>query len=308
MAIIPTFGRLPGDGPMRLILIKAMRLLRSQAGSEAGMAGTMSEPADAAHSPAASSLPPGHASKLAAAQALDSIIQAGTVGGSEYFRRAWTLVERTARHGRKEALCKWLSLEAWLGTVVDALRKGVSAGEDWAAATRCMLDDEGRAIFDSLLLPLTEAIDTGSILIPVCEGMVDNMARLMGIATEVWASRNPTSAPDPAWMRQYLLDDLAQGIYTATHRPDLIWCVYSFLSTKWDIDLSSAEGLRGALEDLAYVGGVASDPRGAPEPALQAAGFTVCAKLYETLELEKLLGKKLEPIRQVHTELAPSHA
>lgn len=312
LVIIPAFTRLPGDGPMRLILIKAMRLLRHKAStSEAEAINSMAkqqapvgveELTLAAGSSAPPRLPHIQAAKLVAAHALDSVLKTGVLGDCDYFSRAWTLMERTARHGHNESLCSWLSLEAWLGVVVNTLLQGVSEGGDHVAATRRMLDGEGRALFDSLLPPLAEAIETGSILIPACEGMVDSMMRLMEVAAEVWASRDTTSPPNPAWIRQYLLEDLPQGIYCATFPADLIWSAYSFLSTKWDVDLSCAEGVRGALEDLAYVGGVADDMRGAPEPALKEGGFTVCSKLYETLGLEALLGDKLGPIRKVWTE------
>ena len=39
----------------------------------------------------------------------------------DYFRRAWTLAERLARYGRGERLCHWMSLESWIGMVINIL-------------------------------------------------------------------------------------------------------------------------------------------------------------------------------------------
>ena len=61
---------------------------------------------------------------IAAAGVLKYISRKGFVAGSEYFTRAWTLAERMARNGREERLCQWMSLEVWLGMLVDVLQKG----------------------------------------------------------------------------------------------------------------------------------------------------------------------------------------
>ena len=37
------------------------------------------------------------------------------------YQRAWTLAERVARFGRKEALFHWLTLESWIGMVIDVV-------------------------------------------------------------------------------------------------------------------------------------------------------------------------------------------
>lgn len=39
----------------------------------------------------------------------------------DYWGRAWTAAERLARYGCGEALCHWLSLEAWVGMAVEVL-------------------------------------------------------------------------------------------------------------------------------------------------------------------------------------------
>ena len=47
------------------------------------------------------------------------------VASIEYLERAWTLAERMARYGHKERLCRWMSLEAWMGIVLDTVIKGI---------------------------------------------------------------------------------------------------------------------------------------------------------------------------------------
>lgn len=316
MAIIPTSTRLPGDGPLRLILIKAARVLTSQASERAKEPATPCTPSAqgpgecvteaTSNTTTTKGLAPGQTSKMAAAQVLDSFCRNRTLYGCGYFSRAWTLVERTARFGRGEALCNFLSLESWIGMVVDALLQAASGDEHALAAFKRMVTDDGHTVFDMLVPQLAEAIDIGSILMPSCNGIVDNMARLMEISTEVWAVRPVASSPpDAAWVLRYLLDDIQEGIYQATHKADLVWSVYTFLSAKWDVDLTAPMGLRCALEELAYGCGLPDDPRGAAEPALnqhlnpEEKRFTVCANLYEVVGLEDMLGEALGPIKQV---------
>lgn len=103
MVILPTFVPLPDGGPVVLVLRKAARLLRKRANS------------------------PGTEVVAAVAGVIEGILAKRTVAGRENFGRAWTLAERIARFGRSEKLCQWLSLEAWLGMVVDAMLKSKHA-------------------------------------------------------------------------------------------------------------------------------------------------------------------------------------
>jgi hypothetical protein len=103
MVVLPSFVLLPKDGPVRALLLKVLSALKQgSSNSEGG-------PSD------------GNIVDLAAGEALASILSGDRVASREYFGRAWTLAERVARFGRKEPLCRWMSLSSWLGMIVDAL-------------------------------------------------------------------------------------------------------------------------------------------------------------------------------------------
>ncbi|GLC37622.1 hypothetical protein PLESTB_001667000 [Pleodorina starrii] len=108
MVIIPAYDTVPDDGVTRFVLTKAARLLQ-----------------DGAHK---------MAERGQAADAIYGILHRGFIANGSYFCRIWTLVERMARHGRPELLCHWISLEAWLGMVLDAMRRSVPAATAAAAA------------------------------------------------------------------------------------------------------------------------------------------------------------------------------
>lgn len=334
MAILPTFAQLPGDGVTRLILIKTCSLLKHELlGAITGplqviaMDGTTPSsdgPASAVHactqsaaSASASAATSGILSRCGtlsddvraadatvlralAVAGIETILRTRELADADYCQRAWTLVERMARHGHGDTLSNWLPLGLWLGMVLHALLTATSAGMEAVATFRQLLGDECRPLFDALVDPMSQARETSSILIPACEGLIDSTARLVVAAARMWASRDQTTvSPDARWIRSYLLEDLPQGLYHATRKADIVWSVFSFLSTKWDMDLNSDAGLRVALEDMCRMGGVADDARGAPEPELKGRGFKVCAKLYETVGLEEQLGDILGPIRKV---------
>ena len=103
MVVLPSFVLLPKDGPVRALLLKVSNALKQEGFPKEG------GPSD------------GNIVDLAAGEALASILSGDRVASREYFGRAWTLAERVARFGRKEPLCRWMSLSSWLGMIVDAL-------------------------------------------------------------------------------------------------------------------------------------------------------------------------------------------
>ncbi|PNH08377.1 Ankyrin repeat and KH domain-containing protein 1 [Tetrabaena socialis] len=225
MAIIPTFQPLPAEGVVRLFLSKVGRLLKRR--------------------------PAGSLMSATAAAVLDAILTKDLVAGREYFSRVWTLAERMARHGRGEQLNHWLSLEAWLGMVVDAMLRST---EDRTASQvyRKILGQDAGQLLDSIMGPLAMAMDTASML--VVEGLEDKVAGLFCTAVGVWHSANALDeAPTKAWLHSYLLEaDL--GVYQAWSEPDRVWAVYSYYCWK-QVDQGSADGLAQALRDLVKVAG-----------------------------------------------------
>jgi hypothetical protein len=103
MLVLPTYVPLPDDGMVKSLLVKVAKRMKKEgeAATEAG----------------------GGIIERAACESIKAILSREKVASREYFGRAWTLAERVARFGRGECLCKWLSLPAWLGMVVDAILK-----------------------------------------------------------------------------------------------------------------------------------------------------------------------------------------
>ncbi|PNH06893.1 hypothetical protein TSOC_006701 [Tetrabaena socialis] len=225
MAVIPTFQPLPAEGVVRLLLSKVGRLLKRHS-------------ADTLLS-------------TTAAAVLDAILAKDLVAGREYFSRVWTLAERMARHGRHEQLNHWLSLEAWLGMVVDAMLRST---EDRSASQvyRKILGPEAGQLLDSIMGPLAMAIDTASML--VVDGLEDKVARLFSTTVDIWHSANALDeAPTKDWLHLYLLEaDL--GVYQAWSEADRVWAVYSYYCWK-QVDQGSVDGLAQALRDLVKVAG-----------------------------------------------------
>ena len=108
MVVLPSFVLLPKDGPVRALLLKVLNALKQGSSNSEG-------------GPSEGGPSDGNIVDLAAGEALASILSGDRVASREYFGKAWTLAERVARFGRKEPLCRWMSLSSWLGMIVDAL-------------------------------------------------------------------------------------------------------------------------------------------------------------------------------------------
>jgi hypothetical protein len=107
MLVLPTYVPLPDDGMVKSLLVKVSKRMKEGEAAAAAEAG-------------------GGIIERAACESIKIILKSEKVASREYFGRAWTLAERVARFGRGESLCKWLSLPAWLGMVVDAILKSES--------------------------------------------------------------------------------------------------------------------------------------------------------------------------------------
>ncbi|KAG2427488.1 hypothetical protein HXX76_012421 [Chlamydomonas incerta] len=114
MLVVPTFHPLPAEGIVRPLLARTQQLLADQAAATAAAAA-------AAGAGAAQLQAIADNDAAAAAAAVGAILEGGSMGCREYLHRVWTLAERMARFGRGEPLSAWVSLEAWLGMLTDAV-------------------------------------------------------------------------------------------------------------------------------------------------------------------------------------------
>lgn len=282
MAILPTVRQLPGDGPMRLILVKAARHLRTHAAAE----------------------PESAAVRRAVVQVIEHVLDTRVMHCQSYFSRAWTVAERMARHGHRERLSAWLSLTAWLGAVLDGLLH-CSAPWHEVQALQYTLGPDASSLLVLAQARLVEAIRTGSVLIPACQGLAEAVAELLEQAALVWAAAPmPQHAPtDRGWLCRYLTEDLPDGVYSATRKTDLVGAVYSNFCAK-QIDFSSPQDVSMALSDMALVAQTASAPRGQPEAALREKGLSLPARVYVAVGLESMLPSGvLQQVGQVRTRM-----
>ncbi|KAG2424653.1 hypothetical protein HXX76_014377 [Chlamydomonas incerta] len=225
MTVIPTFFPIPTDGIVRLLLVKASRVIKRRA----------------ATSPRAAVV----------GSRLDDILSKEVVAGREYFCRVWTLAERMARLGRHEQLCHWLSLESWMGMLVDALIKST---EDRTASAifKQILGEQAAAQLEVVLDPLSDAVKTGSM--HVSEGLDERVADLFESAVAIWhAAKGLEEAPTREWLQTYL-GQAHSGMYQAWSDADRVWSVYSFFCWK-QLDQSKEASLLEALQDLVRVAG-----------------------------------------------------
>ncbi|GIL56975.1 hypothetical protein Vafri_12242, partial [Volvox africanus] len=225
MRVLPTFRPLPAEGPVRLILVKAKKVLNKRADA-------------------------GSIRCAVAASIIAAILAKNLVAGREYFGRVWTLAERMARFGRNEGLCQWLSLESWLGMVVDAMLKST---EDKTSSViyKKMLGTKAAGLLEAVLAPLAAAVRVGSVQTPAAEGLETKVAELCMAAVSVWLSPNLLAeAPTSNWLHTYLGEEARSGVYQAWREADRVWAIYSYFCWKQNLDQRSAEGLRIALEDL----------------------------------------------------------
>ncbi|GLC67053.1 hypothetical protein PLESTF_000509700 [Pleodorina starrii] len=240
MYILPTVEDLPEEGPVRVILAKAQSVLSSRA-SNAAAAGAAADETESLQCAVAESV-------------IGATIEKNRTAGREYFGRVWTLAERMARHGRSEGLCNWLSLESWLGMVVDAM---VKSTEDNASSMiyKKMLGQNAAVLLDAVLGPLATAVRLGGVQAEACDGLEDKLAGLCVAAVGVWLSpSNLEEAPTREWLRIYLGQEARSGIYQAWSEADRVWAIYSYFCWK-RLDQCSEAGLRMALDDLAETAG-----------------------------------------------------
>ncbi|KAG2485710.1 hypothetical protein HYH03_015594 [Edaphochlamys debaryana] len=248
MLVVPTFFPLAPEGIPRPLLSRTKQLLsQMQAG-----AGEQREPL------------------AAAAAALDAVLAKGLMAGCEYFSRVWTLAERMARYGRGEQLCHWVSLEAWLGMLVDAvLRSGGDSAAPSLAIYRKILGgitigstnggtndkdgDEAGQLLAAVATPLAAALAAGSLVGAGAEDLPGRLAALLAAAARAWRAGRLEEAPSPVWLLGYL-SEVHAGVYQAWADADRVWAVYSYFCWK---KLDGPSALADAVQDLVRVSGAA---------------------------------------------------
>eukprot|EP00873_Tetraselmis_striata_P006968 jgi/Tetstr1/427232/TSEL_017419.t1 len=170
------------------------------------------------------------------AQALKRIIDAKACASREYFGRVWTLAERMARHARKEKLCEWLSLDLWLGMVVDAMLGGKN---DAAAAIywQKLFPSEVLEQLSSVEQEISLALEASH----ASKNLYKAVAELCRSGYQVWASMALQEEATTEWLQTYLLEEAGQ-VYGAFNKNDIVWSIYCFFCYEQDVTASKALG------------------------------------------------------------------
>ncbi|KAG2429662.1 hypothetical protein HYH02_014000 [Chlamydomonas schloesseri] len=246
MLVLPTFGSVPQEGIMRVLLSQVGWQLQERSKSAAAAAGKQQGDAGASLAGVAGVV-------------LSGILSRNRIASHEYFRRVWTLAERLARHGRGERLCHWLSLESWIGMVLSAV---LSAARDEGAAAMYgkIMGPRAAQLVAELLPALGQALSSGMLGETRLQAQ---LAELCIAAARVWLlgpqGQQHGEGPTKAWLRNYLGREAISGVYDAWSQDDRIWAIFTYFCWK-PITERSQDALRAALEDLvAFVGGDPSE-------------------------------------------------
>eukprot|EP00873_Tetraselmis_striata_P020365 jgi/Tetstr1/440629/TSEL_028939.t1 len=219
MIVLPGFRQLSRSPVMKILLHQAQLLLESSGGDDA----------DVDH---------------VIARALQRIINADAVASREYFGRVWTLAERMARHARREKLRQWLSLDIWLGMVVDAML----GGKGDAAAAIYWQKMFPTAVLQELS-KVERAIQLAVEAFHPSQDLYKAVAELCRSGYTVWMSAVLQEEATRDWLKTYLLEEAGE-IYSAFNSNDVVWSIYCFFC--YDHDVTATKALR----NLCAVAGV----------------------------------------------------
>ena len=193
--------------------------------------------------------------------------------------------------GRPESLCQWMSLNTWIGMVVDAMLKS-TADKKASAIYRTILGQKGSALLDSILGPLALAVESGSTMHSSMEGLDSMVIQLLTLAAKIWTCSNiPQELPTKEWLREYLLVTLGSGVYDAWEKKDLIWAIYNYFT--WRKPEKTDAGVIEAIYDLAILAGLPIKP--IPDSKILPALLST----YKMLGLEEVADKIERLFREV---------
>ena len=143
-----------------------------------------------------------------------------------------------ARFGRDERLCNWLSLESWLGMLLDALFRRT------ANVYSKILGPASRRLINAATSLIQDAVNTDTIQDPK---LIERVADLLELAVTTWLPSSLPSvveAPTTDWLRVYLGKESVSGLYNAFKQEDRVWAIYTYFIWGEETDI------RRALEAL----------------------------------------------------------
>ena len=143
---------------------------------------------------------------------------------------AWTLAERMARFGRKEGLHHWLTLESWLGMVIDAVFVNAKSKIEQEEATIVvsMLGRKARKLVLTIQSLFIDALEIQAV--SISSDLISKTSRVLILATNRYncVAKGEEEGPTPSWLHRYLTKEVVSEVYKAWDKKDLIWAVYSY--------------------------------------------------------------------------------
>ena len=143
---------------------------------------------------------------------------------------AWTLAERMARFGRHEGLHHWLTLESWLGMVIDAIFVKVKSKteEEEATIVVSMLGKKSKKLVLDIQNLFLDALKVQAV--SISSDLISKTAQVLILATSRYnrVSESEGEGPTPSWLHRYLTKEVVTEVYKAWDKKDLIWAVYSY--------------------------------------------------------------------------------
>ena len=135
-----------------------------------------------------------------------------------------------ARFGRNEGLHHWLTLESWLGMVIDALLvKSINKIEtEEATIVVSMLGKKARKLVIDIQRLFLAALEEQAV--DLSTDLISKTSQILIRATNRYhrAVKGEGEGPDPEWLHRYLSHEIVNEEYKAWDREDLIWAVYSY--------------------------------------------------------------------------------
>lgn len=140
------------------------------------------------------------------------------------------LAERMARYGRNEGLHHWLTLESWLGMVIDVvfIKTKRSTEEEEASIVVSMLGPKARKLVLTIQSLFLEALEAQAV--GIRSDLIGKTARVLIVATNRYNRllKGEEEGPSVEWLRRYLTEEVIAETYKAWDKKDLVWAVYSY--------------------------------------------------------------------------------
>jgi hypothetical protein len=135
-----------------------------------------------------------------------------------------------ARFGRHEGLNHWLTLESWLGMVIDAIfvKAKHKSEEEEATIVVTMLGKKARKLVPGIQSKFLQSLE--SQVVTLSNDLVHQTARVLILATKRYhrVVKSEEEGPTASWLKRYLSKEVTAEVYKAWDKKDLVWAIFSY--------------------------------------------------------------------------------